>query len=63
MELETAQKRVKELREAIDYHSRRYYDEDAPEIEDDGFDALTRELDVYKRQGYPGADGGRRGAG
>ena len=30
MELETAQKRVKELREAIDYHSRRYYDEDAP---------------------------------
>ena len=44
MELETAQKRVKELREAIDYHSRRYYDEDAPEIEDDAFDALTREL-------------------
>ena len=44
MELDAAQKRVLELREQIDYHSRRYYDEDAPEIEDDEFDALTREL-------------------
>lgn len=39
-----AAERVKWLREQIDYHSRRYYDEDAPEIEDDAFDALTREL-------------------
>lgn len=44
MELDAAQKRVLELREQIDYHSRRYYDEDAPEIEDDEFDTLTREL-------------------
>lgn len=44
MELEKAQRRVQELREQIEYHSRRYYDEDAPELEDDAFDALTREL-------------------
>ena len=44
--------RVEELREIIDYHSRRYYDEDAPEIEDDEFDALTRELKQLEEQ-YP----------
>ncbi len=44
MTKEDAARRVEELREQIDYHSRRYYDEDAPEIEDDAFDALTREL-------------------
>ena len=26
----------------ITYHSKKYYDEDAPELEDDEFDALTR---------------------
>ncbi len=44
MDFEKAQQRVQALRAEIDYHSRRYYDEDAPEIEDDEFDALTREL-------------------
>ena len=44
MEFEAARLRIEELRSVIDYHSRRYYDEDAPEIEDDEFDALTREL-------------------
>lgn len=44
--------RIAELRELIDYHSRRYYDEDAPEIEDDEFDALTRELHTLEEQ-YP----------
>lgn len=44
MDFETAAARVRELRAQIDYHSKRYYDEDAPEIEDDAFDALTREL-------------------
>ncbi len=52
MELEQAKKRVAALREEIDYHSRRYYDEDAPEIEDDAFDALTRELRELEEQ-YP----------
>lgn len=44
--------RIAELREQIDYHSKRYYDEDAPEIEDDAFDALTRELKSLEEQ-YP----------
>lgn len=44
MDFESARLRIDELRQQIDYHSRRYYDEDSPEIEDDEFDALTREL-------------------
>lgn len=44
--------RIAELRGLIDYHSKRYYDEDAPEIEDDEFDALTRELKSLEEQ-YP----------
>lgn len=44
MDFEQAKQRIEALRATIDYHSRRYYDEDAPEIEDDEFDALTREL-------------------
>ncbi len=52
MDFDQAARRVKELRQQIDYHSRRYYDEDAPEIEDDAFDALTRELRQLEEQ-YP----------
>ena len=47
-----AAERILELRKIIDYHSARYYDEDAPEIEDDEFDALTRELRELEEQ-YP----------
>ncbi|MBE6806544.1 MAG: NAD-dependent DNA ligase LigA [Ruminococcaceae bacterium] len=49
---ELAKLRVAELRETIEYHSQRYYDQDAPEIEDDEFDALTRELRELEEQ-YP----------
>lgn len=44
MEFESARARIEELRKIIDYHSRLYYDNDAPEIEDDEFDKLTQEL-------------------
>lgn len=44
MDFEEAKQRVAMLQEQIDYHSRRYYDQDDPEIEDSEFDALTREL-------------------
>lgn len=47
-----AAERVLALRKIIDYHSARYYDEDAPEIEDDEFDALTQELRALEEQ-YP----------
>ena len=52
MREEQASARILELRKIIDYHSQRYYDEDAPEIEDDEFDALTRELRELEQQ-YP----------
>ena len=52
MDIQEAARRIAALREQIDYHSRRYYDEDAPEIEDDAFDALTRELRELEEQ-YP----------
>lgn len=52
MREELAARRISELREIIEYHSRRYYDEDAPEIEDDEFDALTQELRQLEEQ-YP----------
>ncbi|MBQ3094593.1 MAG: NAD-dependent DNA ligase LigA, partial [Clostridia bacterium] len=44
MDFKAAQRRIKELHAIINYHSDRYYNQDAPEIEDDEFDALTREL-------------------
>ncbi len=50
MDWQQAAQRIAVLREQIDYHSRRYYDEDAPEIEDDAFDALTRELRALEEQ-------------
>ncbi|MBO5797304.1 MAG: NAD-dependent DNA ligase LigA [Clostridia bacterium] len=52
MDFEAAKRRIEALRAEIDYHSRRYYDEDAPEIEDDEFDALTRELRAIEQE-YP----------
>ena len=44
LELEQAKKRVQELRGLIDYNNHLYYDQDAPELEDFQYDALTREL-------------------
>lgn len=44
MDFESARVRIDELRKTIDYHSRLYYDNDAPELEDDEFDKLTQEL-------------------
>lgn len=52
MNQKEAARRVRELREIIEYHSNRYYNEDAPEIEDDAFDALTRELREWEEL-YP----------
>ncbi len=36
--------RILELRNLIEYHSNAYYNSDSPEIEDDEYDALMREL-------------------
>ncbi|MBR5135321.1 MAG: hypothetical protein IKV35_06955, partial [Clostridia bacterium] len=50
VEFSAAQKRIEELKTLIDYHSDRYYNQDAPEIEDDEFDALTRELRLLEEE-------------
>lgn len=44
MELEQARKRAEKLRVIIEKNNRLYYDQDAPELEDFEYDALTREL-------------------
>lgn len=38
------QSRLKQLRELVTYHQNKYYTEDAPEISDEAYDALMREL-------------------
>lgn len=39
-----AAKRIDELRKLLEYHNRKYYLEDNPEITDDEYDSLSREL-------------------
>ena len=50
LELEQAKKRVEELRAMIEKNNRLYYDQDAPELEDFEYDALTRELKELEAQ-------------
>ena len=52
MELEQARKRAEELRIVIEKNNRLYYDQDAPELEDFEYDALTRELKAIEAE-YP----------
>ena len=47
MELEQARKRAEELRVVIERNNRLYYDQDAPELEDFEYDALTRDCLLY----------------
>ncbi|MDD4355616.1 MAG: NAD-dependent DNA ligase LigA, partial [Smithellaceae bacterium] len=44
MDKDSAAKRIYELRTVIEYHNRRYYQQDAPEISDAEYDRLMREL-------------------
>ena len=44
MNAEEAKKRIEELRNLVEYHAKRYYDEDAPEISDFEYDMLMVEL-------------------
>lgn len=52
MELEQARQRAEKLRAIIEKNNRLYYDQDAPELEDFEYDALTRELKAIENQ-YP----------
>ena len=44
MEREEARRLIEEYREKIAYHSRLYYEEDAPKISDFEYDAMFRAL-------------------
>ncbi len=50
MEKERAIKRIKELREQINYHNKRYYQFDEPEISDAEYDGLMLELITLERE-------------
>lgn len=51
-ELQMISARMKQLRETIEYHNQRYYENDAPEIEDFEYDRLLHELIALEEQ-YP----------
>lgn len=51
-ELEIKKQRAEELREELNYHIKRYYDEDSPEITDYEYDMLMRELKAIEEE-YP----------
>ncbi len=55
MEKTEALARIEALREKINYHARLYYEKDAPEIPDDEYDAMFRELGDLERA-YPEFD-------
>jgi DNA ligase (NAD+) len=55
MEKGAALKRIADLRKTIEYHNRRYYQQDDPEISDSEYDRLMRELQELEIQ-YPDGD-------
>ena len=55
MEREKSLKRIKELRELINHHNRRYYQLDDPEISDAQYDLLMKELVELEEQ-FPDID-------
>jgi DNA ligase (NAD+) len=52
MEKDTAWKRIADLRNVIEYHNKRYYQQDNPEISDAEYDRLMRELQDLENR-YP----------
>lgn len=49
-DFETMRSRAAELKEQLNYHIKRYYDEDAPEITDYEYDMLMRELKAIEEE-------------
>lgn len=52
MDVKAAEERIKYLSDTLKYHNKKYYIEDAPEIEDFEYDALLRELEDLEKE-YP----------
>lgn len=53
--MEQIEKKIHDLRETLEYHSKKYYVEDAPEITDFQYDALMNELKALEKE-YPQFD-------
>lgn len=53
--MEDIKQKIEELRKTLRYHSDRYYNDDAPEIEDYEYDMMMRELKELEEQ-YPEYD-------
>ena len=50
MDKKQAEKRIKELRKTVEYHAKKYYDEDKPEISDFEYDMMMLELRTLESQ-------------
>ncbi len=50
MNIEDLKARLEELKQQINYHNERYYNDDAPEIEDFEYDKLLRELEDLENE-------------
>lgn len=50
MDAKTAEKRIAQLSETLKYHNKKYYIDDAPEIEDFEYDAMLRELENLEKE-------------
>lgn len=50
MNIKQAQKRIEQLRNIIEYHNKKYYDDDAPEISDFEYDMLNNELKNIEKE-------------
>ena len=50
MDKKQAEKRIKELRKTVEYHAKKYYDEDKPEITDYEYDMMMNELKSLEKQ-------------
>ena len=50
MKEKEAKERIKKLREELEYHARKYYDEDEPEISDFEYDMMMLELKSLEKE-------------
>jgi DNA ligase (NAD+) len=49
---ENVKQRLEKLKKSVEYHRQRYHTHDAPEISDEAYDSLVREIEAIERE-YP----------
>ena len=50
MNIHTAEKLLNELKEQINYHNKKYYEDDSPEISDYEYDMMLLQLESLEAQ-------------